>query len=156
VTDAGPDVTARDAVEIAQRALVKANRVDDLENELDEIRDDLAAMQLRVSEHDNDQSYESLSLDAKVGMVREHAFRKAVDGTGRATLDYDDVQWEVFDGPPPYPMHCYKLLRLAGQARGFSYAGAESPKRLTVDVQEARRGAAFYPENKTDQEAPRG
>jgi hypothetical protein len=154
MSDDQPNVTARDAVEIAQRALGKANRVDDLETELDQLRDDLAAMQLRFSEHDDDQSYENLSLDAKIGMVREHAFTKATDTNGRATLDYDDVQWEVFDGPPPYPMHCYKLLRLAAQARGFTYEEAASPKRLTVDAQEARRGAVFYPENKTGEEGP--
>jgi hypothetical protein len=147
-----PDVSARDALEIAQNALQQATDADQ-HDEIQALQDRVTALELRTSELFDDREYPEYTLDMKVGLVREHAFNKAVDGTGRATLDYDDVQWEVFDGRPS-PMHCYKLLRLAAQARGFDYEEDASPERLTVDAQEARRGAAFYPENKTEEEGP--
>ncbi|MFW5903711.1 MAG: hypothetical protein ACOCS7_03130, partial [Halolamina sp.] len=81
---------------------------------------------------------------------------------GRATLDYDDVMWSVFDGEPG-PNHCYKLLRLAagltdagdnerptgGEIPGFRCRDPDGENyHLAVDAADAQRGAAFYPGNK--------
>jgi len=93
-------------------------------------------------------------------MVREHAFRKATDGHGRTTLDYDDVMWEVFDGEPG-TKHCYKLLRLAAGGDeddrdsihdgvpGFVIRDPDDGNfHLAVDADLAKQGVAFFPENK--------
>lgn len=157
------DVSARDALAIAQRALVKASEIEDeLRSDLDEataeidrLRDDVTALELRLSEHDNDRDYAQLSRDEKVGMVREHAFEKATRGSGVAALDYDDIMWEVFDGEPSAD-HCYTLMKLAADVRGFEEKTPPSGNRsLTVDAREAKRGAVFSSANKTTSEEVR-
>lgn len=147
MSDDAPDITPRDAHAIAQRALAKANRVDDLEARLDDVETELAALELRLSELDDDRPYDALTLDEKVGMVREHAFQRAVDGTGQARLDYDDIMWGVFDGEPG-AAHCYKLMRKAAAVRGFVERDpADASRHLAVDAAEAKQGAVFLAEN---------
>jgi len=158
------DVSARDALAIAQRALARVNefedRVDQLEAQRGELQEDLTGVKLRLSEIDEERPYESLSIDEKVGMVREHAFRKATDRSGRAKLDYDDVMYEVFDGKPG-SKHCYKLIRLAAGLEADEKTGSEmlgftarNPSggnyHLAVDAAEAKRGEVFFPRTKTD------
>ncbi|WP_434521264.1 hypothetical protein [Halorubrum sp. AS12] len=159
------DVSARDALAIAQRALARVNefedRIDQLEVQRGELQEDLTAVKLRLSEIDDERPYKSLSIDEKVGMVREHAFRKAVDRNGRAKLDYDDVMYEVFDGKPG-SKHCYKLIRLAagldpdsdektgGTIPGFTARDPSSGNyHLAVNAAEAKRGEVFFPRTKT-------
>jgi hypothetical protein len=149
------DVSARDALAIAQRALAKANRVDELEGEIEQLREDVTSLELRLSEHDDDRDYAELTRDDKVGMVREHAFQKASRGSGVAALDYDDIMWEVFGGEPSAD-HCYTLMKLAADVRGFEVKTPASGNRsLTVDAKEAKRGAVFSSANKTDLEEVR-
>lgn len=152
-----PDVTPEDALQVAQRALAKVNgleqELEKLRTERDDLAEDLAAVQLRLSEMDEDRSYESLSVEEKVGMVREHAFERARDGHGRAKLDYDDIKWEIFDGKPGNNT-CYRLIRLAAgleddektgsNVRGFTARdpGGEN-YHLAVDAEKAKRGVAF-------------
>lgn len=163
--------SAEDALAVAQRALSKVNGLEDELNELREDRqelvEDLTAVKLRLSEIDEERPYESLTLDEKVGMVREHGYQKATSGHGRAKLDYDDVMWEVFDGRPG-TKHCYKLIRLAagldedgdaetgGTIPGFK---ARDPTNgnyhLAIDAEDAKRGQAFFPRTKTGQEEVR-
>jgi len=144
-----PDVTARDAIQIAQRALAKANRVDGLEDELEETKTRLAKLELRYSELTEDRGYESLTRDEKIGMVREHAFERAVSRHGRSKIDYHDVMCTVFDDEPG-PNHCYKLLRLAAEAPGFEFRDPDGEnKHLAVNAEVAKEGAAFYSQNKT-------
>lgn len=141
-----PDVRPEDALQVAQRALAKANELErdlrDLEDEHDETAEELAALQLRYSEVEEDRDYDPADQEGNVGRVREHAFRKAADGHGRASLDYDDVMWGVFDGQPSAD-YCYKLMRLAANAPGFEFRENRRPKILAVNAQEARTGAAF-------------
>jgi len=163
--------TAEDAVQVAQRALAKVNELEREQNELagdlDEALEELTALRLRVQERDEDLDYSQLKLNDKVGMVREHVYRKAVDGHGRAKIDYDDVMWSVFDGEPG-PSHCYKLMRLAAAEEGddeeelkekrssfrdgvvgFAFRDPDGGnKHLAVDADLAQQGVAFYPENK--------
>jgi len=164
-----PDVRPEDAVQIAQRALAKVN---ELERDLEDLRDEhedavenLAALQLRVSEQDEDRDYESLTLDEKIGMVREHGFQKAADGHGKTTLTYHDIMWEVFDGQPGNN-HCYKLIRLAaglddGCETGSEISGftARDPDdgtyHLAVDAESAKQSRAFYSRNKAAAEGGR-
>jgi hypothetical protein len=149
-----PDVTPRDAIQIAQRALAKANRVDDLQERVDELEEQVTELELRQSGRDQDREYASLSLDEKIGMVREHAFKKATATNGYAKVDYNGVRWEVFDKDPS-TKHCYKLLRLAAEGvDGFEYCDPDGEsKHLRVDATAAKRNAAFFQENKTREEA---
>ena len=153
------DVSARDALAIAQRALGKANGLeadlDEATAEIERLREDVTSLELRLSEHDDDRDYAELTRDDKVGMVREHAFQKASRGSGVAALDYDDIMWEVFDGEPSAD-HCYTLMKLAADIRGFEEKTPASGNRsLTVDAKEAKRGAVFSSANKTDMEEVR-
>lgn len=160
-----PDIRPEDALQVAQRALSKVN---DLERQYDELLEDhedlvkdLTAIRLRLSEINEERPYESLSLDEKIGKVREHAFQRAANGHGKATLDYNDVMWSVFDGDPGSD-HCYKLMRLAAgvddsgneiqDVPGFTFLDSERPMKLAVDAERAKQGAAFSPENKTASE----
>lgn len=172
MTDDQPDVRPEDALQVAQRALAKVNGLEDelaeKDDRLDDLEEQLTSMRLRLSEHDEDRAYHERTLDEKVGLVREHAFERAANGHGRATLDYDDVMWEVFDGEPS-PSHCYKLLKLAaglksadedrptgGEIPGFRCRDPDSGNyHLAVDAEDAKRGAAFYSENKASAEGGR-
>lgn len=149
-----PDVTARDAIQIAQRALAKANRVDGLEDRVDELEDEVTQLKLRQSGRDQDRDYPSLTLDEKIGMVREHGYKKATATNGYAKIDYKGVRWEVFDKDPS-TKHCYKLLRLAAEGLdGFEYRDPDGEsKHLRVDAKAAKRNAAFFQENNGGAEA---
>lgn len=122
----GPDVSPEDALQVAQRALGKVNELDSRSEDLEE---DLTAATLRLSEFDEDREYDQLTRDDKIGMVREHGFRRAMDSGGRAALDYDDIRWEVFDGGPS-PAHCYDLMKWASDAR-FGADGRRGSQRVT-------------------------
>jgi len=156
------DMTAQDALHIAKQALGKANEVDDLRETVEKLEDDLTAVKMRLSEMDDDRSYESLTLDEKVGMVREHGYKKAKNGHGRATLDYSDIMWEVFDGEPG-TKHCYKLIRLAAGLENGIKTGSEFPGftardpdnesyHLGIDAETAKARPELFPENKAAQE----
>jgi TolA-binding protein len=123
--------------------------VDRLEDDLDEALETAVANSLRLSEEDRDRPYEQHSKDAKIGMVREHAFRKAVDrSTQKARLEWSDVKWEVFDGEPS-PGHCYDLLREAGGPDGFEHKKPDSGnEHLAVDGAVAKRSREFFAANK--------
>ena len=154
------DVSARDALAIAQQSLTRLQEVEDeLRGELeetnatvDQLQDDLTALELRVSELDEGRDANDLSADEKVGMVREHGFRKATEGHGRAKLDYDDIKWEIFDGDIG-DSTCYRLIRkaagLGDEKTGSKVDGfvARNPAgdnyHLAIDAQEAKRSRAF-------------
>lgn len=152
----GDDVTARDALAIAQRALAKANdleeKLDDREAELDELHADITALELRLSEIDDEKDAADMTLDEKIGAVREHAFEKADDGHGRAKLDYSAIKWEVFDGEIGQST-CYRLIRRAAgldEAKtGSTVTGftARDPSdgnyHLAVDADAAKRSRVF-------------
>lgn len=171
MTSDGP--SASDALQVAQRALAKVNGLEDdlagLQTDYDDVVDRLVALELRLEERDENTAYADLSLDEKVGKVREHAFSKAADGTGKAALDYDDIMWEVFDGEPG-ANHCYKLMHLAAGEEdddtaqksidngspGFAVRNPSKGNRhLAVDARKAKRGVAFFSGNKAPQEEGR-
>lgn len=97
-------LTVRDVLQVAQRALMKGTenqeQIDELREKQEELVEDVTAIKLRQSEMDEERPYQALSTDEKVGMVREHAFQRAVSGHGKATLDYNDVMWSVSMGSP--------------------------------------------------------
>lgn len=140
-----PDVDVEDAMAVAQRSLQKANALErdikELQDERDDLLDRVVQVELRTSEW-TDREYAGLDLDTKVGMVREHLFRKATAQHGRAKIDYDDIMWEVFGGKPSAD-HAYKLMRLAANCRGFQFNESERPKALTCDAEKTRSSYAF-------------
>ena len=153
-----PDVNARDAIQIAQRALAKANELErayeQLESDYEDLRERVTELELQHSGRGQDRDYPSLTLDEKIGMVREHAFKKATSSNGYAKVDYKGVTWGVFDGDPT-AKHCYKLLRLAAEGLdGFEYRDPDGEsKHLRVDAKAAKRNAAFFQENNGGAEA---
>jgi hypothetical protein len=156
-----PSVSPRDALAVAQEALQKATAADHLTDEVDDLRDRVVALELRLSQDDDRTPYDQLATRDKVGMVRQHAFEKAVNNGGGAKLDYDDVTWEVFDGEPS-AKHCYKLLRLAAEGGdgvdpvpGFEWVPrpANGNKHLRVDAGRAKSHGSFLPEKKRSEEA---
>ncbi|WP_117365015.1 hypothetical protein [Natrarchaeobaculum sulfurireducens] len=149
-----PEVSPEDALQVAQRAMNRCSNleslVDDLQEENLELANRVTSLELRYQDLDEGRSYDDLDRDGRVGRVREHAFQRAVNGHGRAALDYNDVMWSVFDGEPSAD-YCYKLMRLAAEAPGFDYHNPDGKgKQLTVDANEARTGAAFSSAKKTD------
>lgn len=160
------DVRPEDALQVAQRALAKANELDEQYGDtVAELEESVTALELRLSEMDDDRQYDERTLDEKVGMVREHGFEKATQHGGRTQLTYDDVMWEVFDGEPS-PSHCYKLIRLAAGLSDGADTGSEVPGfrardpdtgtyHLAVDADRAKDGVAFYSENKAHSEGGR-
>jgi hypothetical protein len=159
-----PDVTPQDALEIAQRAMQKASSAEQenqqLRDEIDDLRDDLVEVRVRLSEMDDDKDYQSLTLEDKVGKVREHGYRKARNRNGRAMLDYSDVMWEVFDGSPGNN-HCYKLIKLAAgledektgsECPGFTARDPDNGSyHLAINADRVKQNAEFYSRNKADQ-----
>lgn len=139
-----PDVSAKDALAVAQRALSKANDLESLQGEVDELRERVVALELRLSEYDEDTDYRDLTLNDKIGMVREHGFEKAQMAGGRAKLDYDDIMWEVFDGNPG-TKHCYKLMRKAAEGMdGFQHRDPDSgSQHLAIDAKRTKKNIAF-------------
>lgn len=162
MSDEGPDpaVVANDALQMARRAQARITDLEkekaELEQRVDQIERKATASQLRLSEIDDDRDYEDYSFDEKIGIVREHAFKRASDRGGPITIDYNDVQWEAFDGEPG-AAHCYKLMKKAAVgAPGFEYFDEprDSPKskRLKCDPEVAKAAPAFLAENKAIQE----
>ena len=149
-----PDVTPEDAIAVAQRALERAEEADQAD-EIAELKDRVAALELK---HENDErEYHTLSLDEKVARVRSHAYERATDKHGKATLEYDDVMYSVFDGEPG-AKHCYKLMRRAAGVEngetgstvpGFTFRDKDQ-LQLTVNAEQTKRGLGLFPENKAE------
>ena len=147
------DIQPEEALRIAQRALSDLSELEDevaqLRADHEELAEEFTAAKLRLSSEDDDRDYRQLTREDKVGIVREHGFERAVDGTGKARLDYTDIMWGVFDGEPS-TKHCYTLMRLAADVRGFTVRDPEDDsKHLRVDAAEAKRGDCLFRENNT-------
>lgn len=149
-----PEQKAEDALRVAQRALEKVNRLeqerDDLRDRVDELEEAVVALQFRVSEYDQDRSYDELTRDDKVGILREESFRRACDRpSGGVALDYNDIRdlfRERYDGRPS-PAHCYDLMKDAAAGYdGFDHVKnpQHGNERLTVDADEARVNAELF------------
>lgn len=137
-----PTVRPEDALQVAQRALAKANA---LEDENEELRERIVELEARQSSSDD---YATLDRDEKVGMVREELVKRARAQHGRAAMDYDDVMWGVFDGEPSAD-HCYTLMQLAANAEGYDLRDPDGGNReVTVDLDAAKDATGFSRANK--------
>ena len=154
---------AEDAIQVAQRALAKTldeeeareeflEKLADVRQENERLTERVAELEAKVST--DGRAYETLTRDEKVGMVREHLYKRARAGSGWFKIDYDAIRWEVFDGEPSAD-HCYTLMELAAAADGFYHKDPENENQyVAVDLDEANAGAAFsHANNRTHQEA---
>jgi len=151
-----PDVRPEDALQVAQRALQKANELEqdvaDLEAENERLRERLVALEASKPDQTD---YQNLDRHTKVGMVREHVVQRAQQQHGKAAVDYDDVMWEVFDGEPSAD-HCYTLMERAATAEGFQIRDPKGENRqLTVDIDATNPMLGFSHANKDSAEGVR-
>lgn len=129
------DLSLQDVLEIAQNALRRSSDVDD---RVEELEDTVERLEFRVGQLEaqldtSQQDYSTLDRDEKVQRVRRHLLEKAdVSPQNAAMLDYEGVQWEVFDGQPS-PSHCYDLMRWAADHDAFRYDESDRT-RVTVDL----------------------
>ena len=143
------EVRPEDALQVAQRALQKVN---DLESRLEEQQETINNQHERImsleARQEDTSDYEMLDRDTKVGMVREHIVERAQNQHGKAAIDYNDVQWGVFEGEPSAD-HCYTLMELAANADGFNFEHPDGHnKRLTVNVDATNPVLGFSHANK--------
>jgi len=92
---------------------------------------------------DETDPYDELTRAQKVQRVQRYLLERAQATNGRAAVDYDAVQWSVFDGEPSAD-HCYTLMeRAAADTPGFAYHDSGRPKRLRVDLDATNADADF-------------
>jgi len=144
-----PSITAEDAVQLAQKAIQKANEnekeIATLREENENLRQ--CIQELKAAQPDTS-DYENLDRDDKVGLVRQHLYKKATDSNGKAKVDYKDVRWSVFDGEPS-PDHCYTLMQQAATEAGFEMNDPDTGnKRLTVNTARTNTEGGFSHANK--------
>lgn len=147
------EVRPEDALQVAQRALQKVN---DLEQRLEDQQETIDAQHERIvaleAKTEDTGDYETLDRDTKVGMVREHIVERARNQHGKAAIDYNDVQWGVFDGEPSAD-HCYTLMQRAASAEGFNFEDPDGQnKRLTVNIDATNPVLGFSHANKDSPE----
>lgn len=147
------EVRPEDALQVAQRALQKVN---DLEQRIDEQAEIIERQKERIvsveARQEDTSEYATLDRDTKVGMVREHIVERAQNQHGKAAIDYNDVQWGVFDGEPSAD-HCYTLMQLAANADGFNFDNPKGQnKRLTVNIDATNPVLCFSHANKDSRE----
>lgn len=138
-----PAVRPEDALQVAQRALAVANDAASIEDRVEELETEVTSLRLKYGELDEDRDYGALTRDEKIGRVRNRGFRRAAESNGRAALDYNAIKWDVFDGGPS-PSYCYDLMKWAAEARGFEHkTPSQGNEHLSVEAEEAKRGAVF-------------
>lgn len=92
---------------------------------------------------DETDEYETLSRDDKVSLVKSHLMERAYSTNGRAEIDYNGVQWSVFNGEPSAD-HCYTLMRLAAEeSDGWTFHDQRRPKVLRVDLDATNGNTRF-------------
>lgn len=148
---------------VAQSAL---QRVNELEAENNELREQLERQEYRIGELDlclprATDDYKSLSTDEKVSRVRKELMdRAAASFNDRAKMDYSAVMWSVFDGKPSAD-HCYKLMKLAAEdTPGIEFVDpADGNKHVRIDLStvldETKAQSGFSHANKDTEEGAR-
>jgi hypothetical protein len=107
-----------DDADLREITTAVGERVDELNNEVEQLNDRLSEIEKLVSPGDGVTPYDEMDKDQRVFRVREYLLQQAVDGT-RRSLGYREIK-SLFNGQPS-DGYCYELMELAGQADGFDY-----------------------------------
>jgi len=149
MTDSDGNETAEAALNIAKRNAQRVTELEDeneelsqevarLQNQLREVRKDLAEVQLAVEDERDEKEYQQFDRDEKIRYLRERAYAWARNRDGRAALDYKDVRDGVFDGEPSAG-HVYNLMGWAADHDGFKHDDQDGHRLLvkTSGVEDA-------------------
>jgi len=145
MSETGP--TPRDALNIAQEAMKRITELEETVQQQQAIIEELQASKPDPSD------YDSLDREEKVALLKEHLVKKAKEQRGKAAIDYNGIQWEVFSGEPSAD-HCYTLMKIAAQDPGFKKRNPnEGNRQLAVDIDKTSTEDRFSHANK---ESPKG
>ena len=124
------------------------DRVDDLEDENDSLREELAELREVVNPDPGSTEYDALSKAQKVHRVRRYLVEQAATATtGKSQLLYREVITLV-DGNPS-PGHAYDLMEAAGNLDGFEYGeDAGGTKRVTANLEAVNDETLIHAANK--------
>ena len=121
-------------------------RVNDLEEENDHLRGELAELREVVNPDPGRTDYDSLSKGQKVHRVRRYLVEQAATSpTSRSQLKYKEVQ-TLFNGNPSAG-HAYDLMQAAGNLDGFDYAES-GEKRVRVNLESVNDETLIHAANK--------
>lgn len=123
-------------------------RVEDLEAENDQLREEIADLREIVNPDPARTDYESLTRQQKVYRVRRFLVEQAAtSATGKSQLSYREVL-TLFDGHPSAG-HAYDLMDAAANLDGFSYGeNAEGEKRVRVELDGVNDETLLHAANK--------
>lgn len=113
--------------------------VDQKQSEIDYLREEVAELQLALDETRDNTDWDNMDRDEKVRCLQETAYDWARNRGGMASLDYKEVRDGVFGGEPS-DSYCYKLMRLAGEQQGFTFANTDGGQRLRVKTDAVKAG----------------
>lgn len=105
-------------------------RLEALEAENEELKDELFQLRRIVSPDPDHVDYERLSRPEKVRRVRETLLCEAMRSNGHAKMNYREVKM-LFNGRPA-DSHAYDLMELAAEEDGFEYQD-KPQKRIVVN-----------------------
>jgi phage shock protein A len=140
-----PDITPRDALEIARNALQEVHQLSDRVHELEQQVERLESKCV-----DLDSEYAEMSKAEKVATIRHKLIQRAQESNGKAKLDYNDVRL-LFDDKPA-ASYTYDLMETAAEERGYEYqAPASDNNRIVVDMAHRKAALSVSPAKKEPQ-----
>ena len=126
-------------------------RLEALEAENEELKDELFQLRRIVSPDPNRVAFTRMERPEKVRRLRETLVQKAMKNRGAAAMDYKETI-ALFEGQTS-PGHAYDLMELAGKGDGFSYQD-EPKKRVTVKIDAVKDESLFHGANKAPEGEP--
>ena len=123
------------------------DRIEELEAENDQLRDDLATLNTVVDPDPGRTEYDQLARSHKVNRIRTTLAETAARSNGKDAMKYKEVMM-LFDGHPS-PGHCYDLMERAAHLDGFAYDdGRDGEKRIRVNLPDVNDETLIHAANK--------